>query len=207
MQTDVIYLDMSKAFDKVNHSLLLNKLQRYNIRGNLLSWFTSYLASESQTTSVSTWSIPVLMYVNALSGAVKTSIRLHALLMIPKYSSGSTPSQSADAASLQSDINNLDSWASDSGLKFNQLKSISQRTTRKKHPVEFSYTMNGKLLTGTRQEKDRDTDRVLSLSKANKLLGFLKRSAKEEIQNPTTRGSCCKTTPWLRYTGLGSSID
>ena len=34
-QTDVIYLDMSKAFDKVNHALLLHKLQHLNITGRL----------------------------------------------------------------------------------------------------------------------------------------------------------------------------
>ena len=41
-QTDVIYLDMSKAFDKVQHSPVLGKLRirQYNICGNLLSWFT-----------------------------------------------------------------------------------------------------------------------------------------------------------------------
>ena len=42
-QTDVIYLDMSKAFDKVQHSLILGKLRQCNICGNLLSCFTSYL--------------------------------------------------------------------------------------------------------------------------------------------------------------------
>ena len=37
-------MDMSKAFDKVDHTLLLNKLQtNFSISGNLLSWFHSYL--------------------------------------------------------------------------------------------------------------------------------------------------------------------
>ena len=47
-QTDVIYLDMSKAFAKVQHSLVLGKLRQYNICGNLLSWFTSYLRGRRQ---------------------------------------------------------------------------------------------------------------------------------------------------------------
>ena len=40
-QADIIYLDFSKAFDSVNHKLLLHKLQSFGIIGNLLSWFNS----------------------------------------------------------------------------------------------------------------------------------------------------------------------
>jgi hypothetical protein len=36
-------MDMSKAFDKVSHAALVAKLERYNISGYLLDWFSSYL--------------------------------------------------------------------------------------------------------------------------------------------------------------------
>ncbi len=35
-QIDIIFMDMSKAFDKVNHAALISKLQYYNIGGSLL---------------------------------------------------------------------------------------------------------------------------------------------------------------------------
>lgn len=41
MQTDVIYLDFSKAFDKVNHSRLLMKLNANGILGRSYEWFRS----------------------------------------------------------------------------------------------------------------------------------------------------------------------
>ena len=42
-QTDIIYMDMSKAFDKVNHQLLISKLKNcFGITGKLLAWFESY---------------------------------------------------------------------------------------------------------------------------------------------------------------------
>ena len=37
-QVNIIYLDMSKAFDTVNHTKLLRKLHQYGFGGNLLTW-------------------------------------------------------------------------------------------------------------------------------------------------------------------------
>ena len=47
-QIDSIYLDLSKAFDKVPHHLLLSKLASFRISGSLLQWFQSYLTGRFQ---------------------------------------------------------------------------------------------------------------------------------------------------------------
>ena len=47
-----IFIDLQKTFDTVNHTILLQKLSHYGIRGISLLWFQSYLTGRQQYVSI-----------------------------------------------------------------------------------------------------------------------------------------------------------
>ena len=52
MLTGAVFLDLSKAFDTVDHSLLLTKLKQIGTSDNVTGWFRSYLSNRFQLTAV-----------------------------------------------------------------------------------------------------------------------------------------------------------
>ena len=55
-----IFIDLRKAFDTVNHDIVLLKLEHYGIRDNMLNWFKSYLSNRKQ-----------YVYLNGVSSDIK----------------------------------------------------------------------------------------------------------------------------------------
>ena len=95
-------MDLQKAFDTVDHQILLAKLSRYGICGVSNDWFKSYLSNRSQYVSINGYdsglaaincgvpegsvlgSLLFLLYINDLNQAIKFG-KLTTLLMILIY--------------------------------------------------------------------------------------------------------------------------
>ena len=120
-QTDLILLDFSKAFDKVNHSKFLWKLHQYGIRGHVLAWIRAFLGDQSQTVVLDgeeSESVPVtsgvpkgsvlgpvlfLIYINDLLDELSSQVRLFADDMAVYLTIGDTD----DGKVQQNDLDRL----------------------------------------------------------------------------------------------------
>ena len=90
--TAVVLLDLSKAFNSINHSILLDKLQDVGASTSLLRMFTSYLSERNKTVCIgSTLSDALLLASGILQGSILGpllfTIYVNDLLTVPKICS------------------------------------------------------------------------------------------------------------------------
>ena len=165
---DVIYLDFSKAFDKVPRERLLKILKAHGVEGSLLKWLESWLSDRKQRVVLngkfSIWQLVIsgvpqgsilgpllfLIFINNID-SLATQISI-----LRKFADDTKVGQKitcdSDRLLLQECLTSLCSWAEDWGMQFNvaKCKVIHYGRNNPKH----EYLMNGtKLITGE-SEKD-----------------------------------------------------
>ena len=197
LQTDVVILDFSKAFDTVPHDRLLHKLENYGIRGNLLKWSKSFLCDRHMRVVVegeTSREEPVLSgvpqgtvlgplfflcHINDLPDCVSSQVRLFAddcLLYRPITSR-------ADHLKLQEDLKHLEQWATKWGMRFNAKKCylLSIKSTSSHY-----YELDNHILQSVQESPylgimlsdDLKWNKHINniCSKASSTLGFLRRN-------------------------------
>ena len=139
--TGVVFLDLSKAFDCVVHSILLAKLPFYGIRGTSIAWLANYLQDRQQRVFMhneySEWGLishgvpqgsilgPLLfcLYINDLPSCI-TNCKIH-LFADDTSIQCSSPSVAEIEHLLQKDLNAVHVWMNDNRLKLNTAKSFA----------------------------------------------------------------------------------
>ena len=123
-QVDTVYLDFAKAFDKVSYNLLLTKLHKFGLSGDLLCWFEDYLSDRYQRvivlgeTSFTSSRVPqgsilgpllFLVYVNDLPHCISGE---STLAMFADDTKCYRPVRElSDCEELQNDLNDIVNWS------------------------------------------------------------------------------------------------
>ena len=135
--TDTVYLDFAKAFDKVDHQLLLKKLQSIGIKGKLLNWLKAFLSNRKQEVVIDgfksfVWAVlsgvpqgsvlgPILflIFINDIGTSLHDS-KLKSFADDTKLSRN--VSCQADAVKLQHDLNRVMEWSVANNMALNEEK-------------------------------------------------------------------------------------
>ena len=134
---DSIYLDFSKAFDKCDHGIILDKLNALGINGKLYRWIEDFLRNRKQIVVVNGFKSK---QVDVTSGVPQGSVLGPMLFLILMYDisnglNSSILSSFADDTKvwrginddvskiqLQNDLNTIYNWAVQNNMKFNDKK-------------------------------------------------------------------------------------
>ena len=167
----LVFLDVSKAFDKVWHEGLLFKLERMGVSGNLLKWIGSYLRGRSQKVVINgvasnpryiNASVPqgsilgpllFLVYVNDLVDDLETTPYLFADdTSLLEVINPTNPINSFEK--MNRDLSSLSLWASQWRVNYNASKTVYMIVSNKRvTPVYPDLFLNGQVLTKVRSHK------------------------------------------------------
>ena len=218
---DAVYLDFSKAFDKVPHKRLVRKLEAAGIGGNILNWIKGWLAERRQKVGIrgkySNW-------ISIISGVPQGSvlgpllfvlfindIDIGTLSKISKFADDTKicrkVESEVDADILRKDLAKVYQWSLDWQMTFNLDKcSVIHMGSNNQ---EFQYEMGGIVLKTSEEERDLGVivhtngkpsrQCVEAAKRGNKVLGMVKRTMLSRNKDLIIRLYKTLVRPHLEY--------
>jgi hypothetical protein len=160
-QYDSVYFDLSQAFDKVPHTLLLDKLNNFGLSSFYIDWFQSYLSNRSSFIRIlgkisSSFSVlsgvrqgstlgPLFfnIFINDLSAKINHS---KFLLFANDLKMHRNIKSVEDCKALQLDIDAVQQWCRENGMELNIQKTKIISFTRKTNSIHFKYSVKDVLI-------------------------------------------------------------
>lgn len=199
-QIDAIFIDFAKAFDKVAHNRLLQKLRYFNIHSQVVNWIRNFLTDRYQFVTANEFSssrslvksgvpqgsvlgpILFLLYVNDISNSISSTVRLFADDCVI-YRRITTTS---DSDALQSDLAKIADWCEQWQMEINTSKTKAVAFTRVSNPKLTHYLINDSVIARAHTIKYLGvhlssniswSDHIEAIcSSACKTLGFIRRN-------------------------------
>lgn len=226
LQTDVIFMDFSKAFDRVSHLKLNYKLRCLLGEGPLTRWIEDYLSDRYQYVQYNAHvsdTVPVLsgvpqgsvlapmlflLYINDITKHVDVNIRLFADDCVLYH----TIKTEDDQTKLSNSLYKVSQWCSDWQMVLNAEKTVYMNITNKKSTLTFPYSINGTPLRNVSQYKYLGVTISSDLSwnahvqqiskKAMNKLFFLKRSLAGSTFETRSLAYTSLIRPTLEYASI-----
>lgn len=204
-EIDAIYNDLSKAFDRVDHNILLHKLKhQFNIDGPLLKWLESYLKDRRLKVVVNGFQSECCVPSSGVpQGSILGPILFGIFVDDIKYQIQYSEFQlyaddlklfrvvqnAYDQQLLQMDIDSVSNWCKANSMDLNTNKSLHIKFSRKRTKFDSCYNISNTTLKKVSEVKDLgvifDTELRFEchvnnvIKRGLKMLGFINRNTKE----------------------------
>ena len=204
IQVDVIYNDLSSAFDMIPTNVLLMALEHHGIIGSLLQWFCSCLSKRRQYVMIKDFKSEIFLVPSGVPQGGHYSTTAFNLVMnfstriinssnIYLYADDSkiarAISSELDCIQLQNDCTAFATWCTSFGLRLNVSKCKSMTISRSRNQFNYVYHINDNVIEKVKKFNDLgvifnskfdfNDDLSFRVSRARSMLGIIKRLAHE----------------------------